>query len=111
MTEHHVATVWRSHPELLVLNAVRLGGFAETAAAAERADLDADTTEGVLLDLGRVRLVERTDFADATGWILTDAGRDRLTALLAEERGDSGAEPTLTDAADRFEELNASSPC
>lgn len=92
--------------ELRVLHAVRLGGFAETPAVADRAALDAGTTEATLLDLAQRQLIERTAFAETTGWILTDAGRDHLTALLTQEREASGIGPTLTLAADRFEEIN-----
>lgn len=112
MTDHQPSATsatdaWRSAPELLVLHAVRLGGFAETPAVAERAGLDIGTTEGHLLDLARGKLIERTGFAETSGWILTDQGKNHLNALLAREREAAGAESMLTLAADRFEEINA----
>ncbi|XKH52564.1 transcriptional regulator [Citricoccus nitrophenolicus] len=91
---------------LLVLNAVRLGGFADTSAVADRAELGVATAEGTLLDLATHRLIERMSFGGTGGWIITDAGKERLTVLLAEERHTSGAQAVLEAVADRFEDLN-----
>ncbi|GAA1681809.1 hypothetical protein GCM10010977_31500 [Citricoccus zhacaiensis] len=95
-----------STPQLRILNAVRLGGFAATLAVAERADLEVTTAEGTLLGLARDALIERMSFGGSGGWILTDAGKERLTALLAEERRTAGAHAVLESTAERFEDLN-----
>src|SRR4028119_1944490 len=53
---------------LLVLHAARLLGFADTAAVAQRFDLDAAATHEHLLDAQANGWVTRTAFADTAGW-------------------------------------------
>ncbi|MEV4901183.1 transcriptional regulator [Citricoccus sp. NPDC055426] len=95
-----------SSPELIVLHAVRLAGFADTAAVTERSVLDASTIERHLIELARGGLVDRMSFGGTGGWILTDAGTGRVTALLAEERASAGAHAVLKSTAAGFEDLN-----
>lgn len=99
-------TAWSSSPDLLVLHAVRLGGFADTPAVADRADLDANAVERSLLNLAYSGFIERMSFGGTGGWILSEAGQEHLTVLLAEERQAAGAHPVIDITADRFEDLN-----
>ncbi|NUL44570.1 transcriptional regulator [Cellulosimicrobium funkei] len=108
MTERpsEAGTTWPSSPDLVVLHAVRLGGFADTPAVADRTDLGINAVEASLLDLAHQGLIERMSFGGDGGWILSEEGQERLTALLAEERQASNAHAALASTADRFEELN-----
>lgn len=94
-------------PELLVLNAVRLGGFADVPAVAERAELPDQAVEDTLIALGARGLIERMTFADATGWILTETGTNQHERWLAEEREQAGAAEVLATVMDHFDEPNA----
>ncbi|GAA1409691.1 transcriptional regulator [Oerskovia paurometabola] len=73
--------------DLLVLHAVRVCGFADTATLARRFDLDPAETDELLGDFEAYGWVQRSAFADLSGWALTEAGRSederRLTAELA----------------------------
>jgi hypothetical protein len=103
VTAERSGTTWRSRDELLVLHAVRLAGFADTAAVVDRVDLPADSVDGTLHVLEGQQLVERIAFADTGGWILTEAGKSRDAELLHEELGASGARPILQATVDGFE--------
>lgn len=118
MTEDHAAPGQRPGPgtqplppgpatTLHVLHAVRLGGFADTPALAERAELSRGTVEDTLIDLGARGLIERMSFADTAGWILTEAGTAQHERWLAEERQRAGATEALVTAMTEFDELNA----
>ena len=89
----------QSPPELLVLHAVRLKGFADTAAIAARFVLDLDQTQEELLDAQAVGWVTRSAFADLVGWSLSEAGRRRNEAQLRDELD-------LVDARDRVAALH-----
>lgn len=94
---------WQSREELLVLHAVRLAGFADTEAVADRVDLPANIVGDTLCVLNRQHLIERMTFADSDGWILTEAGKSRDGELLKEELEASGARPVLQATAEDFE--------
>lgn len=102
MTERSERT-WQSSEELLVLHAVRLAGFADTAAIVERVDLPFSIVDDALHLLERLHFIERMTFADTGGWILTDAGKSRDGELLKEELDATGARPVLQAAAEDFE--------
>ncbi|GAA4971095.1 transcriptional regulator [Kineococcus glutinatus] len=74
-----------SPPELLVLHAVRLKGFADDRALAARFALDEAATTETLLDLQAFGWVARSEFAGTGGWSLTDAGRAEGERRLAAE--------------------------
>lgn len=76
----------RSAPELRVLHALRLVGFAGTGAVAERAGTDHPDTARILRDAEHKGWVQRVAFADLDGWSLTDSGRRQNERLLATER-------------------------
>jgi hypothetical protein len=88
---------------LLVLHAVRLAGFADTAAVADRVDLPADEVGDILRLLDGQHLVEHMTFADSGGWILTETGKSRDGELLQEEREASAARPILQATVEDFE--------
>lgn len=94
---------WQSREELLVLHGVRLAGFADTEAVADRVDLPANIVGDTLCVLNRQYLIERMTFADSGGWILTEAGKCRDGELLQEELEASGARLVLQGTADNFE--------
>ena len=70
--------------ELLVLNGVRLKGFAEADALAASSGLLPAVVESTLVQLRERALVLRRD-GRVSGWTLTPAGREEHTRLVAEE--------------------------
>lgn len=86
-----------SIPELLVLHAVRLIGFADSDAIAERTRTDNDATLRMLREAEREGWVQHLAFADLDGWSLTDTGRIENERQLAVER--TAADPGNTIAA------------
>ncbi|UFU07922.1 transcriptional regulator [Ruania halotolerans] len=96
-------TPWQSSDELLVLRAVRLAGFADTEAVADRVDLPAHIVGDTLRVLEGEQLIEHMRFADSGGWILTEAGKNRDGELLEEEREASGARAVLHATTENFE--------
>jgi hypothetical protein len=84
-----------SPPDLLVLHAVRLRGFASTAEVAARYHLDPRGAGERLLDHEAHGRVLRADVAGGSGWTLTDAGRVHDDRLLAAE---VAATPGAADA-------------
>jgi hypothetical protein len=98
-----------AHPSpanLLVLHAVRLKGFADTTAIADRFGLDPDQTREDLLDAQAHGWVYRSSFADLAGWSLTETGRRRNETQLRDELDRSGAHGTVATVHDRFLPLN-----
>lgn len=95
--------LWQSRAELLVLHAVRLAGFADTEAVADRIDLTANIVGDTLRGLEGQYLIERMTFADSGGWILTEAGKGRDAELLREELKASGARRVLQATVEDFE--------
>jgi hypothetical protein len=93
--------------ELLVLHAVRLKGFAGTAAVAARFGLDPRRTAEDLLDAEAYGRVTRAAFADLAGWSLTELGRRHNEAQLRAELDEAGARGTVAAVHDRFVPLNA----
>lgn len=95
-----------SRPELLVLHAVRLGGFSVESGIADRAEL----AHGALMDTLRTcegrGHIEQFTFADSRGWILSEAGKQRDAELLREEREEPGVRSVLEATAANFETLN-----
>ncbi|UZN03859.1 transcriptional regulator [Cellulomonas sp. S1-8] len=96
-----------SAPDLLVLHAVRLLGFADTPAVARRFALDAASTQELLLDAEAYGGVSRATFADLSGWSLTERGRAHGQALLADELARTGSADDVHDVHRAFLPLNA----
>lgn len=105
MTTERPDLVWHSSEELLVLHGVRLAGFATIEAAAQRANLQTNVVNDWLAALESRSSVEHMAFGDASGWILTEDGKERDTELLREELNVSGAEAELRVALEDFENM------
>jgi hypothetical protein len=97
----HASTV-----DLLVLHAVRLKGFADTAAVAARFGLDPDRTGEDLLDAQAYGWVTRSAFADLAGWSLTERGYRHNETQLRDELERTGARETVAGVHERFRPLN-----
>lgn len=76
----------RSRPELRVLHAVRLLGFANIPAIASRAATTEEKTRTALRDFESRGWVREMSFVDLHGWSLTDSGRTENERMLARER-------------------------
>lgn len=74
-----------SAPDLLVLHAVRIVGFAGTPVVARRFGLDEDETAELLGDAEARGWVRHSTFADLGGWSLTEAGRAEDERQLSAE--------------------------
>jgi len=97
----------RSTPELLVLHAVRLVGFADSDTIAERAGMGGDEVLHALRAAEREDWVQHLAFADLDGWSLTDAGRTENERRLADERSRVDPDDTITAVYRAFLPLNA----
>jgi hypothetical protein len=97
----------RSASELLILHAVRLLGFANTAEVAERARTGPDEALRVLREAERQSWVQHVEFADLGGWSLTDSGKIENERQLAVERGGADPENRVAAVYRDFVPLNA----
>ena len=95
-----------SSPELLALHAVRLLGFAPTAAVADRFGLDEAVVEELLQDDRALGLVTWSSFADSAGWSLTERGRVEDEARLAAELEGTGRRDVVHRTYLEFLDLN-----
>ena len=96
-----------SAPDLLALHAVRLNGFADTAAVARRFALGITETEELLRDAEARTWIQHAAFAGTAGWSLTDAGRAENERLLAAELARTGGEQEVRAVYRQFLPLNA----
>ena len=94
-----------SDPELLVLHAVRLKGFAEDDVIASAIGVDVGEVSLLLQGLAAAEQVVRRD-GRVSGWSLTPAGRTRHTDDLATELDASGGRDVVKSAYERFLEIN-----
>lgn len=101
----------RSSSRLLSLHAVRLAGFGDEEALADRARLPREEVRAVLEDALRAGEVEAMSFADARGWILTDVGLSRLAALLEEEVVEAEAQGVAATTIAAFEAPQGINEC
>lgn len=90
-----------------MLHAVRIQGMSDTASIARRYRLDRETVDELLLDNEAMGWVQRSGFADISGWSLTTAGRDRDTQVLGDEVDAAGVRDSVREAHDSFLPLNA----
>lgn len=88
---------------LLVLHAVRLLGFADTAAVARRFNLNLDETTAALKDAEAHAWTTYSSFAGTAGWSLTEQGRAENERLLKAE----GNTQAVQEVYDEFLPLNA----
>jgi len=96
-----------SAPDLLVLHAVRILGFAGARAIAHRVSLDPVETEDLLLDAEARGWVTHAAFAGLEGWSLTGSGRAQDERLLAAELTGVAGENEVRDVHRAFLPLNA----
>lgn len=101
----------RSEPELLILHAVRLLGFAGEEAIAGRAGTGAEEAVTVLRQAERSGWVQHLEFLDLSGWSLTDFGRWENERQLAFERRIADPENVIGTVYRDFQPLNARMLC
>lgn len=92
--------------QLMILQAVRLAGVADTDAVLDRAFVADKEVDQVLAEAEAGGLVEPFTFGDSTGWVITEAGSARLAELLRHEVARHDAGPTLETTLEAFEPLN-----
>ncbi|MEV0248753.1 hypothetical protein AB0H76_19280 [Nocardia sp. NPDC050712] len=95
-----------SSSSVLALHAIRLGGFVDTPAVADRYSMPVGLAESHVRDFRTRGWISRFRFGDDAGWSLTDSGRAENERLLAEELSACGAEALLTDRYRAFLPLN-----
>ena len=93
-------------PDLLVLHAVRLLGFAPVERVAARYDLPVPATAEVLEDHRASGLVAHAGFAGSEGWSLTDRGRLEDERRLAAELDGTGRRDVVRRSHLDFLDLN-----
>lgn len=96
-----------SDPRLLLLHAVRLLGFADTAVIAANAGITVGAAADLLREAERLGRVQHVSFADLAGWSLTDTGKMENERQLATERASADPERQITATYRDFLPLNA----
>ncbi|MBM7368465.1 transcriptional regulator [Gordonia hydrophobica] len=96
----------RSTPELLILHAVRLIGFASGDAVAAHAGTSTSEAARVLDEADRHGWVQHLAFADLEGWSLTDTGKVENERQLASERRFADPDNTIAAVYRDFLPLN-----
>ena len=97
----------RSEPQLLVLHAVRLLGFAGVDDIAHRARASTEDTQVLLRQAERSNWVQHLEFFDLNGWSLTDIGKWENERQLALERRDADPDDEIAAVYRDFLPLNA----
>lgn len=93
---------YRTPTDILVLHAVRILGYAETARIAARFDLPVEATVEHLLDAQARGWVTRTTFAEDSGWSLTDPGKAHGERLLAADLDRCGSRAVVVQVHREF---------
>lgn len=96
-----------SAPDLLVLHAVRIMGFADTRMVARRFGLDATKATEVLEDAEARGWVQHAAFANLGGWSLRESGRAENERQLAAELARAGCIDVVRAVYGEFLPLNA----
>lgn len=96
-----------SPPDLLVLHAVRVLGFADTPAIARRFGIDRADAAEILLDAEARGWVQHAAFADLHGWSLTESGRVENERQLADELAGTDNAGEISDVYRVFLPLNS----
>lgn len=94
-----------SDPGFLVLHALRLKGFAETAVVAERSGIGEEEVQTQLEKAAAGGQVTRRD-GRISGWALTAEGRGRHAQLIADELLSVGARSVVDDSYRNFLSVN-----
>jgi hypothetical protein len=92
---------------LLVLHAVRLLGFTDSTATAERAGVGHQDTIEILRDAEQRGWVQHDAFAGLEGWSLTAEGRAENQRQLAHERASADPDDVIGSVYRDFLPLNA----
>ena len=95
----------QSHPDLLVLHALRLKGFAEPPAVAEATAVDEAEVADRLAAFHRRELVKRRD-GRVSGFLLLPAGRDHHAALLDDDLAAAACDAEIEAAYAAFVDHN-----
>ena len=95
-----------STPDLLVLHAVRVLGYATTNRVTARTGLEEGLVGELLLDAQAAGQVAWSRFADQGGWSLTEAGKAHGEHLLAVELDAIGTRSVVREVLDGFGPLN-----
>lgn len=80
-----------SSSSLLALHAIRLGGFVDTAAVADRYRIPVGLAESHVRDFRASGWITRYSFGSDAGWSLTESGRRENERVLGEELAACGA--------------------
>jgi hypothetical protein len=96
-----------SEPDLLVLHALKLKGFAEPPVVAEVTAQEETAVAGILTALQEAALVQRRE-GRISGWSLTPAGRESHGVRVVAELDAAGCRSLVSEAYDRFLEHNES---
>lgn len=102
-----LTVTYQSAPHLLILHAVRLLGFAESRAIAQRAGVSHDEALSWLQMADRQGWIQYQGFADLNGWSLTDTGKEENERQLAVEREHVDTANILGEVYSAFVPLNA----
>lgn len=97
----------RSEPQLLMLHAVRLLGFADEGAIAQRAGSSAEETAIFLREAERSGWVQHLELFDLNGWSLTDFGKWENERQLGHERRIADPDDEIAVIYREFFPLNA----
>jgi len=95
-----------SPPDLLVLHAVRVLGYATTDRVRDRTGLDAAVVDDLLLDAQASGWVTWSSFAGDGGWSLSEAGKAVGEELVAVELDAVGARDLFRAQLEQFGPLN-----
>lgn len=96
-----------SGPQLRLLHAVRVLGFADSAVVAHHAGISLDNADQLLNDAKSQGWVQHFAFADLGGWSLTETGKAESQRQLAAERADADPENVVAAVYRDFLPLNA----
>jgi hypothetical protein len=91
----------QSHPDLLVLHALRLKGFAEPPAVSEATRIEEAHVVGRLTAFQELELVKRRE-GKVSGFLLLPAGKEHHAALLDEDRAAAACDDRIEAAYDAF---------
>ncbi|CAM4442874.1 transcriptional regulator [Nocardia ninae] len=96
-----------SRSSLLALHAIRLGGFVDTQAVADRYGMPVGLAESHVRDFRTDGWISRFSFGADAGWSLTEGGRVENERLLADELSACAAKVLVEDVYRLFLPLNA----
>lgn len=96
-----------SRSSLLALHAIRLGGFVDTQAVADRYRMPVGLAESHVRDFRERGWISYFRFGTDAGWSLTESGRAENERLLADELSECGAKTFAADVYRMFLPLNA----